>query len=104
MVVSGQNGQDVDLTVHTQYLTEPEEDVEPLFSDDDDYVSLWDDDEDLAFDPEDDLEMGVSNEDLGLCPHGCRDDEGCDVPGCLGGPEGMEDEDDLDFDDEVYDT
>ena len=35
-------------------------------------------------------EEGVSNYDLGLCPHGCTDDEGCDEPGCNGGPEGFE--------------
>lgn len=23
----------------------------------------------------------LSNADLGLCPHGCRDDDGCDEPG-----------------------
>ena len=37
-----------------------------------------------------DYEEGLSNEDLGLCPHGCSDDEGCDEPGCLGGPEGFD--------------
>lgn len=31
---------------------------------------------------------GLSNEDLGLCPHGVAADEGCEESGCYGGPEG----------------
>jgi hypothetical protein len=48
--------------------------------DDDGYWSDWDDDQ---YD-----DQGISNEDLGLCPHGCRDDDGCGIDGCLGGPDG----------------
>jgi hypothetical protein len=46
-------------------------------------------DDDLGFDLENDFDpdSGFSNEDLGLCPHGCSDDEGCEEPGCMGGPE-----------------
>jgi len=50
------------------------------------------DEEDLE--PEDDF--GLSNEDLGLCPHGCRDDDGCEEPGCRGGPDWDEGDDDYD--------
>jgi hypothetical protein len=28
----------------------------------------------------------IANDDLGLCPHGCRDDEDCEEPDCMGGP------------------
>lgn len=43
--------------------------------------NIWEDDDD-----ED--SNGFTNEDLGLCPHGCRDDAGCDEPGCFGRPRG----------------
>ena len=29
-------------------------------------------------------DAALSNEDLGLCPHGARDDEGCEEIGCNG--------------------
>lgn len=29
-----------------------------------------------------------SDAELGWCPHGATEDEGCDEPGCYGGPEG----------------
>ena len=52
-------------------------------------------DEDYLYDDlvEDD-EEGLSNEDLGFCPHGCTDDEGCEEPGCPGGPAGWQEDDD----------
>lgn len=44
--------------------------------------SLYDDEPD----EEDDLlQDAPCDEDLGLCPHGATDDEGCDEPGCSGG-------------------
>jgi len=51
----------------------------------------WDDLEDV--DPEDDEENDTqeSYRMLGLCPHGCADDEDCDVPGCPGGANGFDD-------------
>lgn len=57
-------------------------------------------DDGIGFDDED----GLSNDDLGLCPHGCSDDEGCDEPGCLGGPEGAGDDPEVygDFDDDAF--
>lgn len=48
-------------------------------------VDVYDDDED------DDVDA-LTNEDLGLCPHGATDDEGCEEPGCSGGPEGWDPE------------
>lgn len=43
--------------------------------------SLYDDE----LDGEDDLlQDAPCDEDLGLCPHGATDDEGCDEPGCSG--------------------
>lgn len=45
--------------------------------------SLYEDE----FDEEDGLlQDAPCDEDLGLCPHGATDDEGCDEPGCSGGP------------------
>lgn len=60
-----------------------------LIEEDDWEEEGWDDEDDW-----DDDEDGLSNEDLGLCPHGAEQDE-CDEPDCMGGPEGWEKEDDL---------
>jgi len=38
-------------------------------------------------------EERLCNEDLGMCPHGCTDDEGCEEPGCNGGPDGYDGDD-----------
>lgn len=63
-----------------------------------DRFSFSDEDLEDDVDFEDMDEDGLSNEDLGLCPHGSTDDEGCDEPGCYGGPEGMDDADEEDDD------
>ena len=49
------------------------------------------DDED-GFDDDELLDFGDApcNEDMGLCPHGSTDDEGCEEPGCYGGSAGFE--------------
>jgi hypothetical protein len=52
-------------------------------------AKMFDDDDlcdDFGSEDERDSEFGLTNEDLGLCPHGAADDEGCDEPGCPGGP------------------
>lgn len=51
--------------------------------DDDD----WDDGLDGMIDKDELLNFDDApcNEDLGLCPHGSTDDEGCEEPGCYGG-------------------
>ncbi len=37
-------------------------------------------------------EEGFCNDDLGMCPHGSTDDEGCEEPGCYGGPDSWDDD------------
>ena len=44
---------------------------------------------------------GLSNADLGWCPHGATEDEGCEEPGCYGGPEGCTDGNPDDYWDDV---
>jgi hypothetical protein len=39
---------------------------------------------------DDEKEDGYDPEDWGECPHGNRDDEGCDYPGCSGGVDGYD--------------
>ena len=54
----------------------------------DQLLSLIGEDEEETFLQDDDVldEDWVSFEDMGLGAHGCADDEGCDEPGCPGGP------------------
>ncbi|MBI4142789.1 hypothetical protein HY480_02860 [Candidatus Uhrbacteria bacterium] len=48
-------------------------------------------DEDEGWDAwHEDDEDGENRADLGLCPHGQRDDDGCGTDGCRGGAKGWD--------------
>jgi hypothetical protein len=45
--------------------------------------------DDVEYDEDGELVMSdIDKLNWGLCPHGAADDEGCDEPGCRGGPNG----------------